>query len=257
MSPFHINQSQIETFLLILFRVGAIIMTLPIFGSRSLSTRIKVGFVLAITFVIYPVVDFKISHSPDLLSLAPALVGEMIIGAIIGLTAKLLFAAVQLSGQLIGFQMGFAIARAIDPVTGIQAPILASFENIVAILLFLSLNIHHFFIQAISSSFELIPPLSMSLSLNLKELILSLSGNMFILAVKIGAPVIAILLFTNVAFGILARTVPQMPIMIVAFPLQIAIGLGFLGLSFPFFLFLLRKEFFGLETSIMQILRLM
>lgn len=258
MNQLNIDQSQIEAFLLIFIRVGAILMTLPIFGSESLSRRIKIGLVFAVSLTLFPVVDLSGINFPlGTLTLIPAIVGEIIIGAILGLTARLIFAGVQLSGQLVGFQMGFAIARVIDPVTGIQASILSTFENIVAVLIFLSINAHHFFFKAISSSFQLIPPFGLSLSGNLMELILNLSENMFILAIKIGAPVIATLLFTNVAFGIIARTVPQVHIMIVAFPLQISIGLLFIGLSFPFFSFLLSKEFLGLEKSIMQILRFM
>lgn len=258
MNQFNIDQSQIEAFLLIFIRVGAILMTLPIFGSKRLSRRIKIGFVFAVSLTLYPVVDLSGINFPlNTVTLIPCIVGEIIIGAILGLTASLIFAGVQLSGQLVGFQMGFAIARVIDPVSGIQASILSTFENIVAVLIFLSLNAHHFFIKAISSSFQLIPPLGLNLSGNLMWLVLDLSGNMFILAIKIGAPVIAILLFTSVAFGIVARTVPQVHIMIVAFPLKISIGLLFIALSFPFFSFVLSKEFLGLEKSIIQILRLM
>lgn len=253
-----INVNQIETFLLIFIRVGAILMTLPIFGSQKLSIKIRIGLVFSMTLVLFPVVQLKGIGGPlDIVTLVPAIASEIIIGAILGFTAGLIFAAVQMSGQLVGFQMGFAIARAVDPATGAQNSIIATLENLFAVLIFLALNGHHMFIRAISKSFEMIPPFGLNYSGSLMELVLGLSGNMFVLAVKIGAPVVATLLFTNVAFGILARTVPQMHIMIVAFPLQIAVGLAFVGFSFPLFLYLLRSEFSGLEKSLFQMLRLM
>ena len=221
----NIDQNQIQVFLLILFRVGAILMTLPIFGSRSLSTRIKIGFVFALAVFLYPVVEIKgIGESLNMITLTTALIGEMIIGALFGFTANLIFAAVRLSGQMVGFQMGFAVARAVDP--------------------------------AISESFAVIPPLGIGLSGNLMNYLINISGHMFLLAVKIGAPVIATLLFTNVAFGILSRTAPQIHIMIVAFPLQIAVGFLFVALSLPFISYLLTNEFLGLEKSIVTILKL-
>jgi flagellar biosynthetic protein FliR len=253
----NIDQNKIQIFLLILFRVGAILMTLPIFGSKSLSGRIKIGFVFALALFLYPIVEIKgLGESLNIITLTTALIGEMIIGAFFGFTANLIFAAVRLSGQMVGFQMGFAVARAVDPSTGVQGSIVGTFENIVAVLIFLSINAHHIFIRAISESFAVIPPLGMGLSGNLMNYLINISGNMFLLAVKIGAPVIATLLFTNVAFGILSRTAPQIHIMIVAFPLQIAVGFLFVALSLPFISYLLTNEFLGLEKSIVTILKL-
>ena len=163
----------------------------------------------------------------------------------------------QLAGQLVGFQMGFGIVNVIDPQTSAQVSIIAQFENIITLLTFLALNAHHWFIMAIAKSFEVVPLLTFSFTNSLMEALLRLSCDMFVVAAKVAAPIIAILLFTSVALGLLARTVPQMNIFIVGFPLKLAIGLLAVGLTLPLLSTLLRNLFQGLGEDIFVLMRLM
>jgi flagellar biosynthetic protein FliR len=118
-----------------------------------------------------------------------------------------------------------------DPYSGAQVSILANMAYFVAMLLFLIMNGHHMVLSAVKESFEIIQVGSLGLNKGVFEKLVTLYGSMFIIAVKIGAPAIAALLFVKVAFGLITKLIPQMNIMIVAFPVQIVIGLLFFGLT--------------------------
>jgi flagellar biosynthetic protein FliR len=124
-------------------------------------------------------------------------------------------------------------------------------------LLFLAVNAHHIFIAAIAESYQRVNPLTIHFSGEMLENLIRLSKDIFVIAVKISAPVMAVLLFTNVAMGVVARTVPQMNIFIVSFPLQISIGLLFIGVSAPLFVKLVQRFFLGLPGEIGMLLRLL
>jgi flagellar biosynthetic protein FliR len=185
------------------------------------------------------------------------MLGEILIGIIIGFTARLIFAAVQLAGQLVGFQMGFGIVNVMDPQTSTQVAIIAQFQNIITLLVFLALDAHYWFILSIAKSFELIPPLGFCFTDSLMEAIVRLSCDMFVVAAKLASPIIAALLFTSVALGLIARTVPQMNIFIVGFPLKIAIGLLGVGFSLPLLSYMLRNIFREMGEDIMVLMKLM
>ena len=189
-------------------------------------------------------------------ALALGLFREIILGAAIGLAVKIFFAAAQLAGQTVGYQMGMAIANVMDPATSAQVPILAQFNNLIAVLIFLVINAHHWFIRALAESFNRIPLGGFDFSPAVFEHLIRLSSTMFLVAVKIGAPVIVALLLTSVALGLVARTVPQMNIFMVAMPLKIVIGLVFLGICLPHMVSFLRQLFHHLYGSVLAILTL-
>jgi len=244
--PFTIEQ--VMTFMLILIRVGAIIIALPLFGSKDIPRIAKAGIIILLTILVYPCVDIPPGLSEiKLLALLPSIISEIIIGAMIGFSTKLIFESVQLAGNLIGMQMGFGIARVMDPITGTQFSVVSQFFNILITLLFIATNMHHLFISAIVVSFEKIPLLQCYLSASLFEYIIKISSNLFFLAIKLGAPIIAILLFTTAAFGMINKSVPQLHIMIIGMPLKITAGLVAIGLIMPTFIMMLKRTFPLLE----------
>jgi flagellar biosynthetic protein FliR len=127
----------------------------------------------------------------------------------------------------------------------------------VALLVFLTINGHHWFMRALTRSYHIVPPLQMRLGPSLLDYLVQLTGNMFVIAIQVGAPVIAALLLTSVAFGLIARTVPQMNVFIVAMPLKIGVGLLFLGFSLPYFVAFLKKIFGGLGHHLLLLLQAM
>ena len=229
-----ITATQIEMFIFILLRVSSIVVTMPILGNRTVPVRVKGGLSLMIVFLLFPFVKLHISPL-DMLPLALGMAGEVVIGVIIGLTGRLVFAGVQLAGQLAGFQMGFAIVNVFDPITSTQVSIIAQFQYLLAMLLFLAVDGHHLFLYAIAESYRIVPVLGFHFSGELTQAIVELSKDIFIVAIKTGAPVITMLLMISVGFGLIARTVPQINILIVGFPVKIAVGLICIGLALPVF----------------------
>lgn len=157
---------------------------------------------------------------------------ELLLGLALGLAIRFIFGAIQTGGQLIGFQMGFAMVNAIDPDSGTTEAVTAHFLYMVSLLAFLSFNGHLYLFDGLLKSFDLIPPGSLVLSPRIGEYILGLSGQLFLLSIQIGAPVIAALLLVDLALALVSRASPQMNVLIVGFPLKIGIGFLFLSLIF-------------------------
>lgn len=247
-----------EAFVLVLIRIGAMIMMVPAFGDATVPASVKWGLSILITLLLFPIVKAGIPPTGDLgfVSLVLGIAGELLIGIVIGLSARMMFAGIQLAGEMVGFQMGFSVASVIDPASSDQVSVIAEFQYLLSLLLFMTVNAHHVFISAIAESYQVVPPLSVHLSGPLLQALVSLSKDIFVIAVKISAPVMAVLLFTNVAMGLVARTVPQMNIFIVSFPLQIAVGLLFIGIAAPVFAKVAQHLFLGIAGDTGMLMRL-
>jgi flagellar biosynthetic protein FliR len=252
------STEQFESFILILIRISIVLFMLPIFGSGILPNLVKAALALIISIVLLPVVRPAPGLFPEtILGGARLVLSELILGLIVGLTIRLFFTAVQLAGQLVGFQMGFAIANVVDPVSGGQGPVLAQLGHWIAIVIFLLLNGHHVMLNTLAESFAVVKVGSLGLSDGLFHEMLGVSGDMFTMAVKLGAPAIAALLMTSAAFGILAKVVPQMNILIAAFPVKIVVGLFFFGLCLEALLHFTRHYVAGFESMLRTIMNLM
>ena len=251
-----ITVEQIEIFILIFLRVSAMVVTIPILGNRAVPVRLKGGLSLMIAFLLLPFVEFSVP-SFEILPLIWAMAGEVMIGIIIGLAGRLVFAGVQLAGQLVGFQMGFAIVNVVDPITSAQVSITAQLQYLLAMLIFLAVNGHHLFLYAIAESYRIVPPLGFHFSGELTQSVIELSRDIFIVAIKTGAPIITALLMTSIGFGLIARTVPQINILIVGFPVKIAIGLIGIGLTLPVFVRMMGGIFLNFGDKLNLLLHLM
>ncbi|HDM09884.1 MAG: flagellar type III secretion system protein FliR [Deltaproteobacteria bacterium] len=258
MTVFNISLSQVQVFILIFLRVSAIIMTVPLFDSRNIPVLFKAGLSLSTSIILFSVV--RPDNIPFITKLIPfgiGMLGEIILGVIIGLSVRLIFAGIQLAGQLVGYQMGFGIVNVMDPQTSAQVSVIAQLKYLIAMLIFLAVNAHHWFLRALVESFRLVPPLDFQFNNSLLEQLMGVANNMFVIAIKIGAPMVVSLLLTSVSLGLVARTVPQINIFIVAFPLKIAVGLLFLGLSLPYLSSFLGGIFGHLGSDILFLLRAM
>lgn len=246
---------QFQIFLMILLRTGALLLAAPILGHRTIPTHTKIGLALVTSMVLFPMVSSKTVHLPShLLSYGVLLVREIVMGLIIGFAALLLFIGVQFAGQMIGLQMGFGVVNVIDPQSAGQISIIAEFQNLIAALIFLTIGGHHFLLEAIATSFDLVPIGTGHFSPMAGQKLIEMGAWIFTAAVKISAPVIATLFILSVALGIIARTVPQMNVFIVGFPVQIGVGLGTMILSLPFFYVVLTKLIQTMQRDIRALL---
>jgi flagellar biosynthetic protein FliR len=244
--------------LLIFLRVAAIVFSAPVLDTQTIPVTFKAALAFAVSMLLMPMVDTGVSIGD--LSLTAFVIGilsEIVIGVTIGLSVKLLFTGIQLAGQMAGYQMGLAVANVMDPSSMAQIPILAQVYNLTAMLVFLAINAHHMFFSALVQSYSILPPMSVVLSSRLVEMMMQLGGNMFVVAVKVGAPLITVLLITTIALGLVARTVPQMHIFIVAMPLKIILGLVFMMIVAPFLTAYLIDLFSSYRINLVNLLHLM
>ena len=223
---------QFQIFLLIVMRVAFILFMMPLLGAINVPVLAKAGLTLTVSLILLPVVQIHPALFPsEPLQFLFLMIFECLIGFILGLSIKILFASIQLAGEFAGFQMGLAMAQIVDPQSGVDATLMAQFYYFLALLIFLSVNGHYWFFKAVVQSFRLLPPGGLELHEGLYRYFVSLSGKMFLIGIKISAPVMAILILTQVAMGIIAKMVPQMNMLMTSFPLTIGLGMIFIGLS--------------------------
>jgi flagellar biosynthetic protein FliR len=228
----NLNPEQLKIFLLVLIRVSVVFFLFPVFASPMFPVRLKAALTLVLSLLLFSIVSVKPEALPtDPVGVLLMMGSELIIGLALGFCVRLFFSAAQLAGQLISFQMGFAIINVFDPQTGSQSSIIDQIAFWVIFLVFLMLDGHHAFISALVESFQILPFGSVQLGAPLLPALIQMITGMFVLGLKISAPALAALLFISAAFGISAKFAPQMNILIAAFPLKILVGLLFFGVS--------------------------
>jgi len=247
---------QLQGFFWIFIRVGALVFMLPLFGATGIPSLWKVGFSFLLAIIIVPLVPMPHTFPESDLELLLGVGSEILISFLLAILAKLFFASVQLAGQFLGFQMGFNVASVMDPQTGGQSTVISQFLYMFMILLFFSINGHYLFIRALAESFQAIPPLSFHLSPSMMKVLVKISGEMFLIAIKMAAPILVALFLSNLCLGIVARTVPQVNILMIGFPLNIALGMILLGVTLnnlsPFLAGLIRR----MGSVLMGVLRI-
>jgi len=229
--------------LLVLTRVSSMMLFLPVLGNNLIPPQVKIGLSGIISLLIYPVVRSMVPDIPASPLALSLMVGqELLIGAMLALMAQLIFASVQLAGQIMSYQMGMAIANVFDPSTSAQIAIVGQFAVVLAMLMWLAAGAHHAVLLALSDSFTLFPmghPWAFSGWQGLSDA----TADMFVLGLRLSAPVLLLMLFAYGALGLLSRAVPQIQIFFVSFPVTIGLGLLILALSLPAFMSLLLDEF--------------
>jgi len=232
------------SFFIVLIRVSSFFVTAPIFGGTGVPNQAKVGLAGLMSVILL------ISSGPLALSVpesVPAalvlVAAEVAFGLTLGYSVSLVFAGVQLGGMLMGYQMGFAVANVLDPVSNDQVSIIGQFLFLFALLYFLTMDAHHILIKGLSDSFILANPGSFSISQISVFYLVEVFARMFWLGLKIAMPVIGAIFLVDVALGIVAKTVPQMNVFIVGLPLKSLLGMFILALAFPFFALVMRFDF--------------
>jgi flagellar biosynthetic protein FliR len=217
--------NQLQAFLLVFVRMGSLFAFLPVFGGTA-PRQVKAALALTSTAAIFPIVDTShVTVDVDVLTMVVMIVGEALIGVMTAFIVNLVFAGIQTAGYIIGFQIGFGIVNVVDPASGAQVSISAQFLNILAMLLFLTLNVHHALILGFVEGFKMVPLTTFAPHPSLETFFVDAFGGMLLTAAQLSAPITVSLLLKQAAMGILARTVPQMNIFVVGFPVTIALGL--------------------------------
>lgn len=229
-----VSLPQLQLLFLVFLRTGAFLMTLPVLNSPSVPVLFRVGLAVSASLLLAPALaPLHLPYLADGVSLGVAAAGEVLLGLLAGMSVRLVFEGLQLAGQIAGYQMGMAIAEVIDPASEDQVALLSQFNTLLATLIFLAINGHHAFIRSLVESYQIVPPMGFQLQGPVMERLARLSAELFTVGLKAGAPIVVALMLSTVSFGLVARTVPQMNIFIVSMPLNIGVGLLFIGLSLP------------------------
>ncbi|KAB0671656.1 flagellar biosynthetic protein FliR [Oryzomonas sagensis] len=245
-------------FALVLSRVAGIFAALPLFGGSRVPMNVKALLVFMITLVCFPVLKITPPPMPtDLFTLGLLALSEVMVGLTLAFIAQIVFVAVEFSGQIIGMQMGLTISSILDPAMGTQVQIMSVLQSLFATLLFLALDVHHVFIRAVVDSFSVIPIGGWHLTGGVITFLVQRTSDIFVIGIRLAAPVMVALLLASVALGIMARAFPQMNIFIVSMPLNIGLGFLIMGGTLLIFFHVLEVSFGNLKGQIDTLFRLM
>jgi flagellar biosynthetic protein FliR len=232
------------------------VLSLPLLGSRNLPAQLKVLLILMLGVALYPLVQIQQVVIPQRLGhLGLVVVSEMLIGLTIGFVAQILFAGIQLGGELISQQMGLNIATIFDPHNAQQVSLITHFQYVLAMLMFLSGSAHHWFIIAMAESLQSIPLAGLSASGAVLPVILTLLGKACVIAIQLAAPVSIALLLATLVLGVMARLVPQLNVFMLSFPATLGLGLVMLALALPFVMGGIQLAFGQLGHDLVQVIR--
>ena len=245
-------------FLLLTIRIGAIVLSLPLLNSRNIPAQLKVMLILMLSVALYPLVQTQQVVIPQRLGhLGLIVVSEMLIGLTIGFVAQILFAGIQLGGEIISQQMGLNFATIFDPQNAHQVSLIAHFQDVLAMLLFLSGSAHHWFIIAMAESLQSIPLGALSASGAVLPVILTLLGKACVIAIQLAAPVSVALLLATLVLGVIARLVPQLNVFALSFPATLGLGMVMLALALPALMGGIQLAFGQLGNDLVQVIRVL
>lgn len=223
-------------FLLILTRVTAFLITLPLFSYRTIPAMYKIGLSLFLTWLMFFSIEPPIIEIDNIYFLL--IFKEVIVGLTVGLIAMLLMYAIQVAGGFIDIQMGFMMANVVDPQTGAQTPLMGGYLYTFALLFLLAIDAHHLLLDGIYYSYQFIPleqvfiPFSNE---NILMFVVKTFNTMFIIAFQMAMPIVGSLFLVDVALGMIARAVPQVNVFVIGFPIKIFVGFLILVLVMPAF----------------------
>jgi flagellar biosynthetic protein FliR len=213
-------------------RVGAVLMLMPGFGEQSVPPRIRLSFALLVSLVMGPIVAPDLPAMPDSpLPLAGLVVSEVLIGMMIGAVARLFLSTAAVAGQIIGMQSGLAMAQSFDPTQGQSGAILATFLNLVFMVLIFVTNLHHLLLQTASNSYSVFPVGGMPPMDDAAQWAINAFVDAFRIALQLAAPLIVYGLTFYLSLGVLSRLMPQVQIFFIAMPSNIMAGLFILTIA--------------------------
>lgn len=212
-------------FLLVFARIGAMVMLMPGFGEMTVPVRARLGIALALTFILVPL--HRAAFNVDMTSLNPLLVlmvHEIIIGLILGATARVTLSALQVAGAIIAQQLGLGFVTAVDPTQGQQGVLLGNFFSLLGLTLLFATDMHHLVLAALNDSYRVFSPGELMSSGDVAALMTRAFAAAFKIGLQLSAPFLVFGLVFNIGLGILARLMPQMQVYFVGVPLSIMLG---------------------------------
>ena len=226
--------SHVAPALLVVFRLGGLMILGPVFGSSVIPAKIRVLLAFLIGAAVYPVLAGRVMPAAaglTLWTLAPLMATELLIGLLIGYLATIPMIATQMGGLLMSQQMGLGFARFYNPGMDAQSDIVGQILFFMALAGFLAIGGHDAMVLAMLRTFDYIPPGGLAIDRDVLDLVTGLLMASFELALRVAAPVLILVFLESLAMGYMAKTVPQLNILSLGFPIRILAGVGMLFLA--------------------------
>lgn len=238
-------------------RFGVLAATLPLMDIRSVPPLWRVALAVSFAAALAPGIVKTLPEAN--ISLAwPSLVMEavrsLVVGALLAFTINLVFTAVRYAGSIVGMQIGFAIVNSYDPMSNSQVSVISQLYYLLAVLLFFVTGAHQILVAAMFQSCLAVPPFAAGDPVGGAWYLLREFGTVFSLGLKIAAPVVIVLLLVSASMGVVVKTVPQLNVLVVGFPIKIGVGLIAVGLSLVFFREVTTTVMSGMQNSLAEML---
>jgi len=234
---FDLTVKNFQIFLIILFRVIAMVEVAPLLSSSLIPQLAKIGLSFFTAIVVYPwVVQMGYQIPDNTVQYLMLIIGEVLIGIIIGFFLSIIYAAFQVAGQFFSIQMGFGASQVFDPLAQIQIPLMGQFLNLIAMLVFISVGgFQKFMLIGVMRSFQTIKAIDLINGKNyLAQLFIGSLGRLFYNSLTIAFPILGTLLLISISMGLLAKAAPQMNLLMLGFPIAIGVAFLIIFLTIPF-----------------------
>ena len=241
----------IPNFLIILLRASIVLNMMPYLGSTNLPPQFRIGMAVAVALVLAPVLEFQAPKA----ALAAVVGREILFGMVFGLAARFVFFAVDMGGQVMSNATGLSMATIINPEIGRSTEVSQLF-SIIATLLFFAMDAHHELILLFVRSFEWVPAGAANVSGAVTAAV-AVATHLFVLALKLSAPVLIIMLLTNILLGFVSKAAPQMNVFFVGYPVYLFLGFFTMLVSLPVFTYVLGGFFKEIPAELERVLVLM
>ncbi|MEA1919935.1 MAG: flagellar biosynthetic protein FliR [Campylobacterota bacterium] len=238
------QQDRVVGFILLFIRFGALFMAVPIFAHTSIPVTVKAALAFFFTVVFYHSMP-ELSIAITVPSLSVAILGELLFGLSVGLILLLSYNVVTFAGGQISFVMGFSMASAIDPQNGVSMPIISQFLSLLALMVLFSLDMHHWILLYAEQSLSAIPLGGFLMTPSLFEYVVGAASRMFMVGFMIAFPIIALSWLADVIFGMLMKTMPQFNLLVIGFPIKIAVSFVVLIATLASTVLILKGEMLG------------
>lgn len=228
-------------FILLFFRFAALFMAVPIFSHQNIPMNIKAALAFFFTIVFYasmPAVEITI----DIPTIILAILSEFMLGLVVGIILLLAYNIITFAGGIISFMMGFSMASAIDPQTGVSMPIISQFLSLMGLMVLLALDLHHWVLLFVESSLQKIPLGGFVMSQEIFYYVMHATSNMLMVGFMIAFPILALSWLADVIFGMLMKTMPQFNLLVIGFPIKIMVAFVVLIATFVSTMLLLKVE---------------
>jgi flagellar biosynthetic protein FliR len=254
--PAGLISNGLDVFLLVLVRMTGLFVIAPIFGRRNIPTYFKIGFSFFIALILVNTTAIQpVQYDGSILAYVLLVTREFIVGLSIGFVSYMVFTAIYVAGEIIDMQIGFGIVNVIDPISNIQVPITSNIYFILSMLLLFSVNGHHVIIKALFDSFSTLPLGTSVFDASLTDGLMKLFTTVFMTGFKIAAPIVAAILVTDIALGVISRMVPQLNIFVIGMPLKIFMGILIILITIPIFMTIMDFIFKTMDTSMLNFIK--